>query len=334
VLALRKIQCLEFVQPNRAVPPSKPSPVQKLEAMGFSRDVCERALAQAGGDPERAVEIILGGGGDGVGGGKIAMQVQDQPGLPKFTSPPPSDEREMSEATQRLQSRPANDNLPMSVWYELPKKKKDQGWTIAKLQEAMNVYNLSNNQHAAQLYSDVMTGKLTLEELAQASEALAFGIQDDSPLDRRQSATGECAVCFEEHSSSIMYSRVCEKRAPISAHGGSAAPEKGSGESNCLVCYPGLFDGLHFQFMSNQLPHCVACNTPLHQTAFDEMMKILEANFSRSLGAQQLDNKVCTCGALQPSMFAGFAAQNPESLSSHKKECSFAVIKRMRNQVG
>jgi len=304
--------------------------------MGFSRDVCERALAQAGGDPERAVEMILGGGGGGgvdgagAGGGKIREQ-------PKLPSPPPSDEREMSEATQRLQSRPANDNLPTSIWYELPKQKKEQGWTIAKLQEAMTVYNLSSNQHAAQLYSDVMTGKRTLEELARASEALAlaFGIQDDGPLERRQSATVKCIVCGGEHSASIMYSRVCDKKVPISAHGGSAAPQQGSGdEANCLVCYPCLFDGLHFQFTENRLPHCVACNTPLHQTAFDEMMKILEANFSKSLGSEEFNNKVCTCGALQPSMFAGFAAQNAESISSHAKECTFAVIKRMRNQVG
>ena len=323
MLALRKIQSPAYAQPelhraNPAVAAAKPSPMQELEAMGFPRDISERALAQAGGNPVRAVELIFGG------------QIQEQTDR---IPPPLSDEREISEAMQRLRCRPANDNLASSIWCELSKKKKDEGWTSASLQEAMSLYNLSSNEHAAQLYSDVMTGKLTVAEIARASAALAFGMLDDGPLERRQSAKGTCIVCGDEYSGSAMYSRICEAKALTSAHGGSAAPEKGSGgERNCMVCYPCLFDGLHFQFKANQLPLCVACNAPLHQTAFNEILSIEEANFSDCLGTEKLNNKVCTCGALAPSMFKGYAAQNPESIKTHAKECSFAVLRRMQNQ--
>jgi hypothetical protein len=81
------------------------------------------------------------------------------------------------------------------------------------------------------------------------------------------------------------------------------------------------------------LPLCVACNTPLHQNAFNEVLSILEANFPTNLGSEPHKNiHECTCGHLLPSMWKGFAAQNPESIKKHSKECSFAVIKRMRGQ--
>ena len=141
-------------------------------------------------------------------------------------------------------------------------------------------------------------------------------------------------ICGDELSRNLLHFSYCEAQKPASHS--AAAPETASAAASptvCQVCYPCLFDGLHSHFMDNRLPHCVVCNTPMHQSAFEDILAMQEANFSTCLGnVPHKNNKVCTCGALPPSMFAGFAAQNPESIKTHKKDCSFAVIKRMRNQ--
>ena len=227
----------------------------------------------------------------------------------------------------RLRSRPQNENFAQSIFLEVPKEQKAAGWSHAKIQEAVTLKDIQTNEQAAQLFRDVVTGTLTLQQLDQESSALALQF-DDVPLQRRQSSKEMCIACGDEFSRSMLHFSYCEAQ-KLSAHGGAAA----GAPKLCQVCYPCLFDGLYQQFKDNELPHCVACNIPLHQTAFEDILRLQDANFSKCLGNEPHKNsKVCTCGALPPSMFAGFAAQNPESIKTHKKECSFAIIKRMRSQ--
>jgi hypothetical protein len=303
------------MQPHAAPAQQPHAAVAQLAAMGFSRDAIERALLQAGGHPERALEIIIGGDAQ-------EHRLQE--------SPAHIAGREMAEAEKRLRSRPPGDNLAMSIFLELPKKKKvDEGWILAKIQEAITLYGISTGDGAAQLLHDIMTDTLTLDKLARDSSAFAFEFQD-LPVIRHQSAKAACIACGDEFSGSMLYTCVCEAAQPTSAHGGAAAAATASGGR---ICYPCLFDGLHSQFMDNSLPRCCACNSPLHQTSFNDILTLQDANFSTCLGNEPCKNsKVCTCGAVPPSMFAGFAAQNPESLKTHKKECSFALPKRMKNQ--
>lgn len=286
--------------------------------MGFPLHVCESALAQAGGNAERALEIIIG-------------QSKEVPQKSAF--PVPVIRCEMEEAMNRLRSRTQTENLAQNIFLELPKVKKEEGWIYAKLQEAVTLFNIQSNEEAAQLYQRVMTADLTLEKLAQESSILAFQL-DDVPLVRRQSSKETCMICGDELSRNLLHFSYCEAQKPASHS--AAAPETASAAASprvCQVCYPCLFDGLHSHFMDNRLPHCVVCNTPMHQSAFEDILAMQEANFSTCLGnVPHKNNKVCTCGALPPSMFAGFAAQNPESIKTHKKDCSFAVIKRMRTQ--
>ena len=297
------------------VPPSNPIAdyYEQMHSMGFSRELSERALAHANGDPQRAIELSVNG------------QVQEQA----------STEREISEAMNRLRDRPPNDNLATSVFMELPKKKKTvDGWILAKIQEAMTLYNIQTNEGAAELCRDVWTDKLTLDKLAQDSSQQAFSFQEAEPLVRRQSAKAQCAFCFEDFSVSMMYVRMCERQDPSSAHGGAAVgggAAAGLAEA-CRICYSCLFDGLFTQFKDCQLPQCIVCKTPMHQTAFNECMSILGANFSDKLGGNGLNNQVCTCGFLEKALWKGSAAQNPESIKKHSKECSFAITKRMKNQ--
>jgi hypothetical protein len=305
------------------VSPAGPKQFDQLDAMGFPRALSERALAQANGDPERAIELILGG------------QVQEH----SSTAALSMSSQSIEEAMSRLRSRPPNDHLALSIYTELPKKKKiDQGWILAKLQEAMTLYDIKTNDGAAQLFYDVMTDKITLEKLAQDASRLAFSFQDeiqDAPLQRRQSAKALCGACGDEKSGSTFYVSLCNRQDPPSAHGGASGggASAAAAADPCRVCYPCLFDGLHSQFTRNELPHCVMCHAPLHQNAFNEIMAIQEANFRSDLGNNHLDNTQCTCGVLPPSMWQGSAAQNPESIKMHNVGCSFAIIKRMKNQV-
>ena len=157
---------------------------------------------------------------------------------------------------------------------------------------------------------------------------------EDNPNEHHHSANRECAICFEEHAVTMMYFGICEKQVPFSAYGRTDAVDQGSsGATICMVCYPDLFDGLHFQFMNNRLPYCVACNAPLHQTTFNGILRTLEENCSSSLGERKLNNKLCTCSIFSTIMCAGFDSPHSESISCHAKECSFDIIKRMCNQV-
>jgi serine/threonine protein kinase len=179
------------------------------------------------------------------------------------------------------------------------------------------------------------------------SSQQAFSFQEAEPLLLRQSGPGstfrfnlplsakaQCAFCLEDFSVSMMYVRMCERQDPSSAHGGAAVgggAAAGLAEA-CRICYSCLFDGLFTQFKDCQLPQCIVCKTPMHQTAFNECMSILGANFSDKLGGNNLNHQVCTCGFLEKALWKGSAAQNPESIKKHTKECSFAIIKRMKNQ--
>ena len=91
------------MQPHAAPAQQPPAAVAQLAAMGFSRDAIERALLQAGGNPERALEIIIGGDAQ-------EHRVQE--------SPAHIGERELAQAENRLCSRPPGDNLAMSVFLE------------------------------------------------------------------------------------------------------------------------------------------------------------------------------------------------------------------------
>jgi hypothetical protein len=227
-------------------------------------------------------------------------------------SPPPRVEAspaEIEEAMTRLRSMP-EDKLVFApnIFMELSKPKKDAGWAIGRIQKALTLRDIQTSEGAADLFRDIMTGALTLEELDQV----------------------ECIICGFAKSGSIVYSRICERKVPSSADGGGSAA---GAPQTCECCYPCLFEGLHLQFMQNEPPRCVACNTPLHQTAFEEIMAIQKAKFSSGLGNDgRLDSTICTCRALPPSLWIGRAAQLPESLKTHAKECSFAIIQRMINQ--
>ena len=258
-------------------------------------------------------------------------------------SPPPRVEAspaEIEEATSRLRSMPQDEHAAASrIFLELSKLKRDAGWAVGNIQEALTLRGIQTSQGAADLFRDIMTGTLTLEKLAQDCLDLAAKFQEGTPtggggLARQESPSVDCIICLKSKSVSTIYRRICERKVlseqSSSADGGGSAA---GAPKTCECCYPCLFDGLHSQFMLNELPRCVVCNTPLHQTAYDEIMAIQKANFSSGLGDDgRLNSEICTCGQEPASLWKGSAAQLPESLKKHTKECSFAIIQRMKDQ--
>jgi hypothetical protein len=275
--------------------------------------------------------------GTPTGGGGLARQQAASPSPPPRVEASPA---EIEEATSRLRSMPQDEHAAASnIWSELSKPKRDAGWAVGNIQEALTLRGIQTSQGAADLFRDIMTGTLTLEKLAQDCSDLAAKFQEGTPtggggLARQESPSVECIICLKSKSGSTIYRRICERKVlseqSSSADGGGSAA---GAPKTCECCYPCLFDGLHSQFMLNELPRCVVCNTPLHQTAYDEIMAIQKANFSSGLGDDgRLNSEICTCGREPASLWKGSAAQLPESLKKHTKECSFAIIQRMKDQ--